>query len=132
MLGYPTTAARIRTPFKPQVHTNEPSVFVQDDWRATSWLTVNLGVRYDVFTPFSEEANNMANIDLSGPVPVVLVAGENGVSRYAGIKTDYTDLGRAFDRGDVAARHRAAGRLWSLVLPGQHRCELLLEEPAGD
>lgn len=92
MLGYPTTAARIRTPFKPQVHTNEPSVFVQDDWRATSWLTVNLGVRYDVFTPFSEEANNMANIDLSGPVPVVLVAGENGVSRYAGIKTDYTDL----------------------------------------
>ena len=92
MLGYPTTAARIRTPFKPQMHTNEPSVFVQDDWRATSWLTVNLGVRYDVFTPFSEEANNLSNLDLTGPVPVVLVAGENGVSRYAGIKTDYTNL----------------------------------------
>ena len=91
MLGYPTTAARIRTPFKPQMHTNEPSVFVQDDWRATSWLTVNLGVRYDVFTPFSEEANNMPNRPVWAGA-VVLVAGENGVSRYAGIKTDYTDL----------------------------------------
>jgi hypothetical protein len=92
ILGYPTTAARIRTPFKPRMHTNEPGVFVQDDWRATSWLTLNLGVRYDVFTPFSEEENNLANIDLSGPVPVVLVAGENGVSRYAGVKVDYTDI----------------------------------------
>ena len=53
---------------------------------------MNLGVRYDVFTPFSEEANNLSNLDLTGPVPVVLVAGENGVSRYAGIKTDYTNL----------------------------------------
>ncbi len=93
MLGYPTTAARIRTPFKPQMHTNEPSVFVQDDWRATSWLTVNLGVRYDVFTPFSEEANNLSNLDLTVPsAPKVLVAGENGVSNHAGIKTDYTNL----------------------------------------
>ena len=119
MLGYPTTAARIRTPFKPQVHTNEPSVFVQDDWRATSWLTVNLGsatmscaIQREVIT---------SNIDLSGPVPVVLVAGENGVSRYAGIKTDYTDLApRLGFAATLPARHRAAGG-YGLSFFRQHR-----------
>ena len=28
--------------------------FVQDDWRITNWLTLNLGVRYEVQTPLTE------------------------------------------------------------------------------
>src|SRR5437773_76754 len=51
LLRYPTDVRRLYTPGSPVYHTDESSAYVQDDWRATSWLTVNLGVRYDVFGP---------------------------------------------------------------------------------
>ena len=63
LLGYPSQVARSHSLIYPHYHTNEPNVFVQDDWRATSWLTLNLGVRYDVFTPLTEEDNQLANFD---------------------------------------------------------------------
>jgi len=90
LLGYPSAVVRALNPFDPNYHTNEPAVYAQDDWRATSWLTLNLGVRYDVFTPFTEEGNRLANFDPA--TGKMLVAGVNGVSRTAGVKTDYTDF----------------------------------------
>jgi outer membrane receptor protein involved in Fe transport len=39
--------------------------FVQDDWRASSRLTINLGMRYDFMTPSYERDNLMANFDPS-------------------------------------------------------------------
>ena len=83
LLGMPSQVQRSHTPFEPFYHVKEPSVYVQDDWRATSWLTVNLGLRYDVFTPFTEEENRLSNLDLT--TPRVLVAGRDGVSRTAGV-----------------------------------------------
>ena len=94
LLGVPSQAVRLHTPIEPKYHTNEPSLFVQDDWRATSWLTVNAGLRYDVFTPFTEEDNQMANLDLN--TGRVLVAGQDGVSRSAGVKTDYSNIAPRF------------------------------------
>jgi hypothetical protein len=91
LLGLPTQVQRSHTPFEPRYHTNEPSAFVQDDWRARSWLTLNLGVRYDIFTPFTEEQNRLSNLDVG--TGRVLVAGTNGVSRTAGVKTDYSNIG---------------------------------------
>ena len=94
LLGYPTDVRRLYTPGMPHYHTNEPSVYVQDDWRATSWLTVNLGVRYDVFTPLTEEDDHLSNF-----VPALgklLVAGQDGVGRTAGVKTDYSNIGPRF------------------------------------
>jgi hypothetical protein len=90
LLGYPSQVARSHSLIYPHYHTNEPNAFVQDDWRATSWLTVNLGVRYDVFTPLTEEANQLANFDLA--TGKVLVAGQNGVSDSANVKTDYSNI----------------------------------------
>ena len=90
LLGYPSQVVRIHSPFEPHYHTNEPSMFVQDDWRATSALTLNFGVRYDVFTPFTEEDNQMANLDLK--TSKILIAGQDGVSRTAGVATDYSNL----------------------------------------
>ena len=91
LLGYPTDVRRLYTPFSPLYHSNEPSVYVQDDWRATSWLTLNLGVRYDIFGPLSEEQNRLSNWDPTSRK--LLVAGVNGVSKTAGVKTDYSDIG---------------------------------------
>ena len=94
LLGYPTDVRRLYTPSMPHYHTNEPSVFFQDDWRAKSWLTVNLGLRYDVFTPLTEEDNHLSNFVPS--LGKLLVAGENGVGRTAGVNTDYSDIGPRF------------------------------------
>jgi outer membrane receptor protein involved in Fe transport len=35
--------------------------FVQDDWRVTPWLTLNLGVRYDRATPLYEKNDRLSN-----------------------------------------------------------------------
>ena len=91
LLGLPSQVQRSHTPFEPFYHVQEPSVYVQDDWRATSWLTLNLGLRYDVFTPFTEEEDRLSNIDLEAAR--VLVAGRDGVSRNAGVETDYGNIG---------------------------------------
>ena len=90
LLGYPADVRRLYTPGMPHYHSNEPSVFVQDDWRATSWLTVNLGIRYDVFTPLTEEDNHLSNWVPSRNK--LLVAGVDGVGRTAGVNTDFTDI----------------------------------------
>jgi hypothetical protein len=94
LLGLPSQVVRSHTPFEPRYHLKEPSLYVQDDWRVTSRLTVNLGLRYDVFTPFTEEQNRLSNLDLS--TSTVLVSGRDGVSDTAGIKTDYSNLGPRF------------------------------------
>lgn len=68
--------------------TWEPSGFLQEDWHALKNLTVNAGVRYEVFTPFTEAHNRYANFD---PASVsVRVAGPG--YETVGIKTDYSNV----------------------------------------
>lgn len=74
----------------PHLRLWEPSGYVQDDWRLTKRLTLNLGLRYDLFTPFTEVHNDISTFDPS--TGALLVAGQNGVSDTAGIKTDYRGL----------------------------------------
>jgi hypothetical protein len=90
LLGYPSQVTRSHSLVYPRYHTNEPHVYLQDDWRATSWLTLNLGVRYDVFTPFTEERNQIANFDVTAAR--IVVAGRDGASTSANVRTDYTNI----------------------------------------
>jgi hypothetical protein len=90
LLGYPQQVSRIVSLFYPHYNTKEPFVFVQDDWRASSNVTVNLGIRYDVFTPYTEQDDHLVNVDLA--TSTILVANQNGVSRTANISTDYSNV----------------------------------------
>jgi hypothetical protein len=63
--GYPEMEMRADLDIKPGFRAWEIAGYVQDDWRATNKVTVNLGVRYDVFTPFTEAHGNYANFLMS-------------------------------------------------------------------
>ncbi len=58
--GVPITAAR-------QWKTAE---YVQDNWRPSAKLTINLGIRYDLFAPPLDVNAVTRTLDFSGPVPV--------------------------------------------------------------
>lgn len=44
--------------------------YVQDDWRVTPKLTLNLGVRYDYFQPYKENGGQQANFVVTGPLGI--------------------------------------------------------------
>jgi outer membrane receptor protein involved in Fe transport len=57
---------------------NGASAFVQDDFRATSKLTLNLGVRWEYFGPLSEKDNLLSELGSDGALHLVGSGGVHG------------------------------------------------------
>jgi Carboxypeptidase regulatory-like domain/TonB dependent receptor len=84
----------------PDYRSWEPSGFAQDSWKVSPKLTVLAGIRYDVYTPFTEAHNHISNFDFLqalGSTPTTVsnalkIAGVGGVSDTAGIPTQYNNI----------------------------------------
>ncbi|MHB8503887.1 MAG: carboxypeptidase-like regulatory domain-containing protein, partial [Candidatus Acidiferrales bacterium] len=65
--------------------------YLQDDWRITKDLTLNLGLAWDLTTPISEVAGRMADfVPAIGGAGQLLVANQKGVGSSAGVNRDWT------------------------------------------
>ena len=63
--GVPTSATHY-------IRSNDDAVFLQDDWKASHSLTVNLGLRWEYFGPIHEKYNNISTPLLgTGPDPLL-------------------------------------------------------------
>jgi hypothetical protein len=78
LLGLPSTAT-ITTVFKLHNRQYTPSAFLQDNYKVNDRLTLNLGVRYDYFSPIVEKNNRQSNFDFA--TGEMVVAGVDGASR---------------------------------------------------
>ena len=79
LLGLPSASSKSAAPYGIPYETyTEYGGFVQDTWRASKRLTVNIGLRYDLFTPLVERYNRQSDF-LLGQGNLAL-AGQNGVS----------------------------------------------------
>ena len=79
MLGIPVSSSKslMGSGVPYNVYT-EYGAFVQDQWRVSSKVTVNIGLRWDLFTPVSERYNRLSDFFLNSGT--FALAGQNGTS----------------------------------------------------
>ncbi|MGA2908747.1 MAG: TonB-dependent receptor [Terracidiphilus sp.] len=87
LTGDPQGYGRGNLLIKPGYRDWEPDFYLQDDWRVNRSLTLNLGVRYEIFSAFTEAHNRYANFDYP---TLTLITGST--SPTIGINTSYKNI----------------------------------------
>jgi Carboxypeptidase regulatory-like domain/TonB dependent receptor len=113
-----TGTAILRGATRRDTFSNNFGLFVQDDWKITPRLTLNLGLRYEYLGVFREQYNRLANfVPASGLVAV----GDNGLDNL--YEPDYNNfaprLGFAFDLTGVGRTLLRGGYGWYYDTPSQ-------------
>ena len=91
--GNPDEIQRQVNPKRQYFRFWEPDIFVQDDWRAKSWLTLNIGLRWDHFSPITAAQGERSNFD---PVLAAACTPSNCnpfiIGATAGVKSYWTNF----------------------------------------
>jgi hypothetical protein len=90
LLGVPIVAQREELTFGAfGERDKEFGAYFQDDFKVNKRLTLNLGLRWDLYKPSTEENNHLANFD---PATVTMIIPGNGVSKST-LNTNWHDFG---------------------------------------
>ena len=93
MLGYVKTANLNPTHTNTDLHDWTQSYYVQDDWKVTKRLTVNIGLRYDYFAPYTQSDDRFADVYQTGFVINNIVTPQNSTYGRGLLQPDRTDFG---------------------------------------
>ena len=85
LLGLPNTAAAGVGDNLVHLQTWRFGTYVEDDWKVTPRLTLNLGVRYEVNPHWVEKDNKWSNIDLSGGGQFVIASNHGEINPAANL-----------------------------------------------
>lgn len=89
LLGFPSLGLQSQGVVSIVMRSPSYAPYVQDAWRISRNLTLNLGMRYEYFTPPVDPSNQMYTFDTS--TAQVVQVGTNGVPR-AGIRPDHDNF----------------------------------------
>ncbi len=78
LLGLPVIAQRQAGIPSMNMRQSTYDFFVQDDWRVSRHLTVNLGLRYELNTPLHDINKVLTNLDFIDGRPMAYIGGQNG------------------------------------------------------
>jgi hypothetical protein len=93
--------------FEAHLRQNLQSVYVQDDWKALSNLTLNLGLRWEYGSPYSEQNHFVSNFDPVTQTVLTLSPGAtsgNGITAVSGVGGVYGSTLIDPDLNDFAPR----------------------------
>ena len=80
LLGYPQTTRRFVGDAHAYLRNDNLAAYFQDDFRVSPRVTLNLGMRYEYFSPYSEKYDKILNLDYSAmPAPPALTRVERAV-----------------------------------------------------
>jgi hypothetical protein len=106
LLGAPDNYGRGIVNTRPAVRMFFAGLYAQDDWRVNRKLTLNLGLRYDLFTPPRERFNRQSNTDMATGKIVLASDGNTGPNIDMYKKNFGPRIGFAYspDQGKTAVR----------------------------
>ena len=65
LLGFPAQTQRQVGNAQAYLRQNTAGAYAQDDWRVTPYLTINAGLRYEYFSPYTNDGLPLLNLDYS-------------------------------------------------------------------
>ncbi len=90
LLGYPSLVQQDFELAYPGLRGIENGAYIADDWRVTPKLTLNIGLRWEYYSPYSEVANRIANFNPA--TATMQLANVNGVNSAAGVQKYWLNL----------------------------------------
>jgi hypothetical protein len=81
LLGDPAQTQRAVGNAQAYLRHDNYAAYIQDDWRLTPRITISAGLRYEYFSPFTEDRGNLLNLDYSTlPAAPVLKPVTSGIN----------------------------------------------------